>query len=58
MPLAGMPPYEWAFCLSAYEASSAGEAEAAEIARREQPMTGCNGFPFSRMRRIQSGGPG
>ncbi len=58
MPLAGMPPYEWAFCLSAHEAATAGEAEATEIARREQPMTGCNGFPFSRMRRIQGGGPG
>ena len=58
MPLSGMPPFEWAFCLSAYEASSAGEAEATEIARREQPKTGCNGYPFSRMRRIHGGGPG
>ena len=24
MPLRGMPPYEWAFCLSAYEAPSGG----------------------------------
>ena len=55
MPVSGMPPYEWAFCLSAYEAPSARAAEATEIARRDQPQIGCNGFPFSRMRRVQSG---
>lgn len=53
MPLSGMPPYEWAFCLSAYDAPTAQAAEATVIARREQPKTGCNGFPFSRMRRVQ-----
>lgn len=55
MPLSGMAPYEWAFCLSAYEEVSAAAAEATEIARRDQPKTGCNGFPFSRMRRVQTG---
>lgn len=55
MPLSGMPPFEWAFCLSAYEAPSAAAAEATEIARREQPKTGCNGLPFSRMRRVPHG---
>jgi hypothetical protein len=54
MPLSGMPPYEWAFCLSAYEEASAAAAEATEIARRDQPKTGCNGYPFSRMRRVQT----
>jgi hypothetical protein len=54
MPLSGMPPYEWAFCLSAYEEVSAAAAEATEIARRDQPKIGCNGFPFSRMRRVQT----
>ena len=55
MPLSGMPPFEWAFCLSAYEAPTAAAAEATDIARREQPKTGCNGFPFSRMRRVRGG---
>jgi hypothetical protein len=54
MPLPDMLPYEWAFCLSAYEAATVEAAEATRIARREQPTTGCNGFPFSRMRRVQS----
>jgi hypothetical protein len=53
MRLEGMEPYEWAFCLSAYEAQTAEAAEATEIARRDTPKSGCNGFPFSRMRRVQ-----
>lgn len=46
-----MAPFEWAFCLSAYDATTAAAAEAVTIARPETPRTGCNGFPFSRMRR-------
>jgi hypothetical protein len=49
--LTGMPPYAWAFCLSAYDAPTAAAAESVTIARPETPRTGCNGFPFSRMRR-------
>jgi hypothetical protein len=49
--LEGMAPYEWAFCLSAYEAPSAAAAEATTIAKPETPRTGCNGFPFTRMKR-------
>ncbi len=51
-PLEGMPPYTWAFCLSAYDAPSAQAAERTTIVRRDSLRTGCNGFPFSRMRRI------
>lgn len=51
MPLPGMPPWEWAFCLSAYDAPTQAEAERSAIARRDTPKTGCNGYPFSRMRR-------
>jgi len=51
MPLTGMAPYEWAFCLSAYNAPSAAAAESTHVAKRETPRTGCNGFPFSRMKR-------
>ena len=48
--LPGMPPYAWAFCLSAYDAATAAEAEANTAADRTTPRTGCNGFPFSRMK--------
>lgn len=50
MPLDGMAPYTWAFCFSAYEAPTAAAAEATRIARRDIPRTGCNGYPFTRMR--------
>ncbi len=53
LTLSGMPPYEWAFCFGAFAAPSAAAAEATQIARRDTPRTGCNGFPFSRMRRIE-----
>jgi hypothetical protein len=52
MALPSMPPYTWAFCLSAYSAPTAAAAESTVIARRETPRTGCNGFPFSRMQRF------
>ena len=51
--LLGMPPYAWGFCLSAFKAASAEAAESTRVARRDTPRTGCNGFPFSRMRRIR-----
>jgi hypothetical protein len=50
MPLSGMAPYTWAFCFTAYDAPSAAAARAAPPVRRETPRTGCNGYPFSRMR--------
>ena len=52
-----MEPYTWAFCLSAYAAPSQAEAEQADVAERDRPRTGCNGYPFSRMRRTGAGGP-
>ncbi len=52
MLMPGMPPWEWGFCLSAYKAPTAAEAERTDIARRQMPLTGCNGHPFSRMQRI------
>lgn len=51
MDLPGMPPYQWGFCYSAYRAPSAAVAETVSVARRETPRTGCNRFPFSRMKR-------
>ena len=52
LPLSGMPPYEWAFCFSAYNAPTATAAESTNVANRETPRTGCNGFPFSRMKPV------
>lgn len=48
--LDGMPPYTWAFCFSAYNAPTADSAEATRVARPETPRTGCNGFPYSRLK--------
>ena len=50
--LEGMPPYEWAFCLIEYSAETRASAEANSTADRANPRKGCNGFPFSRMRRV------
>lgn len=52
--LDGMAPYSWAFCYSAFDAPSAAAAEATRVARPETPRTGCNGYPYSRMRRADS----
>ena len=51
LPLSGMEPYAWAFCFSAFKASTRAEAEAATMAKRDTPRTGCAGFPFTRMKR-------
>lgn len=47
--LRDMPPYEWAYCLSEYQAASREEAERSAVAVRDSLRTGCNGYPFSRM---------
>lgn len=48
----GMEPFEWGFCLTAYKAATPDSAEAVTIADRNNPKTGCNGYPFSRMKLI------
>jgi hypothetical protein len=48
--LGDMPSYTWAFCFSAYKAATLAEARATRVARPETPRTGCNGFPYSRLR--------
>ena len=50
MPFSGMEPYTWGFCFTAYRAETQEEARATRSAKREAPRTGCNGFPFSRMK--------
>ena len=50
--LEGMPPFEWAFCLIVYSGETAAAAQANNTADHANPRNGCNGFPFSRMRRV------
>jgi hypothetical protein len=57
MTLSDMPPFEWAFCMSAYDAPTAADAERASHAIRDTPKSGCNGFPFSRMKRTGTDNP-
>jgi hypothetical protein len=56
MTLEGMAPWQWAFCIATWDAPSADSAARVTIARPGAPRTGCNGFPFTRMRRAASGG--
>lgn len=44
--------YEWAFCYAAYQAPTQEDAVMAKRTERDTPRTGCNGFPFSRMKRV------
>ncbi len=57
MPLEGMTPYAWAFCMSAYDAPTADAAARVTVADRSTPRTGCNGFPFTRLRSAEAGAP-
>jgi hypothetical protein len=50
MPLEGMAPYAWAFCLTAYRAATEADARATPPADRAVPRTGCAGYPFSRLK--------
>lgn len=49
-----MEPFQWGFCISAYNASSPDSIKSVKNINREAPKTGCNGYPFSRMKPIQS----
>jgi hypothetical protein len=51
--LAGMPPFSVAFCFSAYRAPSAAAAESVTVAKPDTPRTGCNGFPYTRLKRAE-----
>ena len=51
MTFENMSPYLWGFCLSAFNAKDDKAAEAVMIADRKNPRKGCNGFPFSRMKK-------
>ncbi len=47
-----MEPFLWGFCLTVYNAKNDSIAEFTAHADRLNPRKGCNGFPFSRMKRI------
>ena len=49
----GDDEWAWGFCLSTWNAGTFSQARATETADRSQPRTGCGGFPFSRMRRVE-----
>lgn len=51
IPLAGMPPWTWGFCMTAYDAPTRAAAVATAPPNRGTPRTGCGGHPFSRMAR-------
>ena len=53
--LDGMSPWLWGFCLAVWDAPTREAALAAPAADRDHPRTGCNGHPFSRMRRSAEG---
>ncbi|MBS1729422.1 MAG: hypothetical protein JSS67_01455 [Bacteroidetes bacterium] len=46
-----MSPYTWGYCLSVFNAHSLEEAREKAAADRSNPRTGCNGYPFSRMKK-------
>ncbi len=48
-----MAPWGWAFCLTTWNAGSYADARSVDTVDRAAPRTGCGGFPFSRMRRIE-----
>ena len=51
--LENMDPYEWAFCFSSFEAKSIEEAIDSVKTQKTDLMKGCNGYPFSRMIRVE-----
>jgi len=54
MRFSNMEPWRWGFCLTAYKAASAEEAEKTAAADRANPKKGCGGYPFSRMKRVKN----
>jgi len=53
MQFDNMQPWLWGYCLTVYDAKTDAAAEAVAIADRKNPRKGCNGYPFSRMKRVE-----
>ncbi len=51
MRFENMDPWYWGYCFSVYNAANDSIAANAYIADRTNPRKGCNGFPFSRMKK-------
>jgi hypothetical protein len=51
MTFTGMEPFLWGFCLTNYNAETDKIAEETAAADRLNPKKGCNGYPFSRMKK-------
>jgi hypothetical protein len=51
MPLDAMPPWQWGFCLTTWNAPTRAAARATPPADRAAPRVGCGGHPFTRMQR-------
>lgn len=52
MQFKNMEPFHWGFCLTVYDAPNDSVALVKARADRENPRKGCNGYPFSRMKRV------
>ena len=44
--------YTWGFCYTSYGKKDPSDALSGNSANRDTPKTGCNGFPFSRMKPV------
>ena len=54
MQFKNMEPYLWGFCLTTYNAKTDSLAEFSVVkVDRLNPKKGCNGYPFSRMKRVE-----
>ncbi len=49
--LPDMQPFEWAFCFTVYDAANPSIASQHPPANRNILKKGCNGFPFTRLKR-------
>ena len=52
MSFQDMDPFLWGFCLTVYNAKTDSLAEFSAKADRQNPRKGCNGYPFSRMKKL------
>ncbi len=53
MKFSGMEPFIWGYCFTVYNAIDTMTAFKNETADRSNPKKGCNGYPFSRMKKIE-----
>ncbi len=51
MEFSNMQPYTWGFCYTVYKAETEIVALQTMAADKSNPKKGCNGFPFSRMKK-------